>query len=371
MVSLNDLATVSANVVSLFGNIKGCQGAGCEVALVVPTPSSSSASELLSSLSTQFRIHRPFQIIDFQRGRFPGAGWLFGCRVARELARRKIKSAWVRDLQIATICAQRGISVVAEWHTIPTSRSADWLRKLLKLPTFRGLIAISNAHARLLLEHFPDLAGRIFVEHSGFDAEAERSVITGALPTAISPTNGPVIGYFGSFYPGRGIDLVIDAAARLPQFQFLLVGGSANEHKRYLSRAAGLNCKNIIFVPKVSSVEVFHYASICSLLVAPYERDCEAIDGTRTIDYASPLKVVEAMSIGKPIIASRLGAIPEIIDHYENGILFDPGDRDAFTSAIQELLSNDSLRKKLSHHARASVQQLEWSARASRILGIF
>ena len=70
-----------------------------------------------------------------------------------------------------------------------------------------------------------------------------------------------------------------------------------------------------------------------------------------------PLAVIEAMSIGLPIIASREGAIPDLISSEVNGLLFPPKNVDALTDALRRLLLDASLRNDLGQEAKKSYRQ--------------
>ena len=68
-----------------------------------------------------------------------------------------------------------------------------------------------------------------------------------------------------------------------------------------------------------------------------------------------PLVVLEAMAVGKPVIATKIGAIPEVICNGKNGILIEPNSVDLLADAITTLLQNPELRKEISTRASPSV----------------
>ncbi len=65
-----------------------------------------------------------------------------------------------------------------------------------------------------------------------------------------------------------------------------------------------------------------------------------------------PLVVIEAMQFGLPVIASRLGAIPEIINHGENGFILDPSDHEGFAKVIRELIDQKEMLHRVGMAAR-------------------
>ena len=71
---------------------------------------------------------------------------------------------------------------------------------------------------------------------------------------------------------------------------------------------------------------------------------------------AAPLVLPQAMACARPVVASNIGAIPEVVDRPgENGLLVPPGNLEALTNAMRQLLSDDSLRRRLGQAARERV----------------
>ena len=64
-----------------------------------------------------------------------------------------------------------------------------------------------------------------------------------------------------------------------------------------------------------------------------------------------PLSVIEAMSVGLPVVASDVGAMKEIIEHRKDGILVRPESVDDLVKALNELIEDDALRRNLSRNA--------------------
>jgi glycosyltransferase involved in cell wall biosynthesis len=65
--------------------------------------------------------------------------------------------------------------------------------------------------------------------------------------------------------------------------------------------------------------------------------------------------VMEWMSCGKPLVATKVGCIPEIVKDMENGYLVDPGDHEAMAQRIYELLVNKSMSKQMGDKARKHI----------------
>lgn len=72
----------------------------------------------------------------------------------------------------------------------------------------------------------------------------------------------------------------------------------------------------------------------------------------------------EAMAAGLPVIATRINAIPEIVEHEASGILIEPGDRAALAGALRQLIESAGLRRKMGERGRKIVEQ-KFDARAN------
>jgi glycosyltransferase involved in cell wall biosynthesis len=97
------------------------------------------------------------------------------------------------------------------------------------------------------------------------------------------------------------------------------------------------------------------------IAVAPYP----AIDNF----YFSPLKILEYMAAGLPIVASSIGQIPELIDHGRTGLLVEPGNISELSATVEQLCDNEILRRKLGGAARTEVEsRFTWDRAVDRIL---
>jgi len=84
--------------------------------------------------------------------------------------------------------------------------------------------------------------------------------------------------------------------------------------------------------------------------------------------FGSPTKLFEYMAMSRPVVASRLGQIADVIRDGENGILVDPGDAKALANAIVRLAENNQLREELGAMARQTViSGYTWRHNARRV----
>jgi len=105
------------------------------------------------------------------------------------------------------------------------------------------------------------------------------------------------------------------------------------------------------------------------------EQLAKLLDGTIALTVPSiwyenmPLNILEALGRGCPVVASRIGGIPEIVNHQVNGWLAEPGDCGDWTKALEQAAQADPL--KFSQQAKESVNQYNWSQHFLAIEAIY
>jgi glycosyltransferase involved in cell wall biosynthesis len=90
-----------------------------------------------------------------------------------------------------------------------------------------------------------------------------------------------------------------------------------------------------------------------------------------SLDEGLPMTLLEAMAAKRPVIASAVGAVPEVIEHGQNGLLVEPGKADDLEQAIRLLLNDPSLRRRLAENARKSVARFSSEKMARNYLDFY
>ena len=163
-----------------------------------------------------------------------------------------------------------------------------------------------------------------------------------------------IIGFIGSFYRYEGLDLLVKAFARIAAKRddavLLLVGGGEMD-KELKELGADLGLSDRLVMPgripheRVPGV----YAMIDILAYPRYPM--------RLTELVTPLKPLEAMAMGKALVASDVGGHKELIRNNETGILFKAGDLEEFTVSLDRLLEETDLRCHLEEQGRAWVRE--------------
>lgn len=215
-------------------------------------------------------------------------------------------------------------------------------------------------------------ADRITVLPNGVDAARFQPQPRDALLAAelgLAPDE-PVIGYVGSIVGYEGLDDLLRAAAVLRDGgasapRLLIVGdGAALPECRRLTAELDLE-RSTIFAGRVPHGEVGRYYSLID--IAPFPRKplpvCELV---------SPLKPLEAMALGKCVVASSVAALAEMVAPGRTGLVFEKGRIEALAASLSQALADPALRRRLGAAARTFVQaERDWPILARRLRPIY
>ncbi len=224
-----------------------------------------------------------------------------------------------------------------------------------------GYVTITAALAEDLAARFGSRE-RVAVVPDGVRIAASRA------PGRREPSGDPVVAYAGHLYAWKGVDVLLDALARVPEARGLIVGGHAAEPDlaRLRTHAGTLGIANrVTFTGLVAPARVPELLETATVLALP--NPASAIS-TR---FTSPLKLFEYMSAGRPIVASDLPAIREVLHDGVDGLLVEPGDADALARAIRRLIADPALAARLAAAALEAAPQYSWDRRAERLEAVF
>jgi len=209
-------------------------------------------------------------------------------------------------------------------------------------------------------------SGKIGLSPNGVDLSlfGEPVLRDDALAHALGLTDGPVIGFIGSFYDYEGLDDLVAAMpllrAQVPGVQLLLVGGGPMDEALRAQAAASPAAEAIRFTGRVPHGEVERYYSLIDVLAYPRKR-------SRLTDLVTPLKPLEAMAQRRIVAASDVGGHRELIADGETGTLFAADDPRACAAALARLLKGRGEWDAMRDRARAHVaQHHDWARNVRR-----
>jgi len=197
----------------------------------------------------------------------------------------------------------------------------------------------------------PDAANKVSVIPMGTAVPAQPA----ATPANRSPRT---ILFIGRLTEIKGLEVLLDAMSGLENVRLIVAGdGERREPLEELARAGNVSAQ---FVGRINADERSRLLSECEALVIPSH---QLSDGRTE---GAPVVCLEAMAAGRVVIASRVGGLAEAIVDGENGLLFEPGNHLKLKDKLLLVLSDDSLRSRLSENARRTAAAYDWTLIGSR-----
>jgi glycosyltransferase involved in cell wall biosynthesis len=244
------------------------------------------------------------------------------------------------------------------------AHAASW-RKLLRLTAREsrvwraaaGYITLTRVHQQELEDRF-GVRSNAAVIADGVRLDPARTLRPPAPPPPFTVT------YAGHLYPWKGVDVLLHALAELPDVQARIVGGQPGEtdHVRLdgLARDKGVGDR-VTFTGWLPPATVTAELARAHVLILPNT------PSHASERYTSPLKLFEYLAAGRPIVASDLAALREVLRHEDNSLLVEPGSPTALAAAVRRLMADQSLATRLATRAFDEAAYYGWETRAQRI----
>ena len=181
---------------------------------------------------------------------------------------------------------------------------------------------------------------RARVAYNGQDIARIEAAAHEPLPGGLALPLGPRIGMVGNLDWRKNPRVLVDAAVwlreRTPNLQVLLIGAfpNAEAEEKVRTQIAALHLKSCVHVTGFL-VNPFPVVRTLDVLVHPALRD------------PFPLALLEGMALARPIVASSVGGIPEMLEHDRSGLLVPADDAEALAAAVQTLLDDPARARRL------------------------
>jgi 2-deoxystreptamine N-acetyl-D-glucosaminyltransferase/2-deoxystreptamine glucosyltransferase len=157
--------------------------------------------------------------------------------------------------------------------------------------------------------------------------------------------SGPVVSCVGRLNAAKGFDRAIRAVGELQRTGepcTLAIVGDGPDRARLEALADGVD---VVFAGRQEPERVADYLAASDVVLFPTQHR-----------EAAPLVLLQAMACARPVIASRIGAVPEAIERPEQGVLVEPRDADALVRELRRLLADPALRERMGRAARERVE---------------
>lgn len=365
-VAASQVPSTTANSIQV---VKVCQGfaqLGHEVHLILPGQNGISWEELAAryGLITPFAIH---WIGTHPRWRRYDLAW----KALRQAQALQVDLVYTRLLQAGALSLYRGLPAVIELHDRITGRIGPLLfRMCLRSRVKKRWLPITRALLRVLEKDFEltFAPGDAVVSPDGVDLErflalpgpaaARQQLGLPPMPTAV---------YTGSFYAGRGMEVLFALVQANPQVSFVWVGGKPADVALWQEKLARAGLRNVVLTGFVPNTVIPTYLAAADILLMPYGRATATSSGGNTADYCSPLKMFEYMAAGRAILSSDLPVLHEVLNP-TNAAFCQPEVVPNWIQAFSALMADPERRAALARQARQDANQYSWQVRAQRAL---
>jgi glycosyltransferase involved in cell wall biosynthesis len=286
-------------------------------------------------------------------------------RIARVL--RKVEASvvvsWMTKAHLYSAPAARIAGIPAVWFQLGLPRTSDALDRIATALPTRGVICCSAAVAaaqRQLRPRHPTEVVHLGTRLDRFDPE--RLPSPAALRQELGlPPDGPLIGIFGRLQRWKGFHVLLAALpsvlSREPLAHCVLVGGEHDLEPGYLDDLLTLTDElgigeRVVFAGFQDDVP--RWMQACDVVV--HASDEEPLG----------LVVLEAMALGKPVVAGSAGGPAEVVTPGEDGLLAPYGEPEALASALLRLLGDPEFATRLGAAGRRRAQEFSTAVYARR-----
>ena len=250
---------------------------------------------------------------------------------------------------------RRPIVVTLRGDDVTVAARSGLHRRLLRLAVTRAsaVVCVAETMAQHLRAAMPDCAAKVRVVLNGVDAQFHAE-----------PPVPPLRSVFvGSLIPRKGVDLLVQAFARLgePAGLLRLVGdGPERERLEALAQTLGLRDR-VEFIGQVAPEQVSGHLAASQVFVLPSHSE------------GRPNVLLEAMAGGTAVVATRIAGVVDTLADGEQGWLCEPGDVDSLSTALGDALQRpaERLRRVAAARRRVEAEGWTWPAAAQRYADVF
>lgn len=343
--------------------MKACeslQAAGADITLLVPFRSKSEQD--VADIFEFYECKTKFKIFWQKNLLFPERYSII--KIGFKAAWSDSDIVFSRSIPAALIAAILRKKIILEIHEpLDRSRIARMLSDILvNIGSLKGVITNCEALKLHTLKRYKKLQNCCISIQNGADE------IKKMPPVRFQEPEKTHVGYVGQLYKGKGVEAIRDLAPLNPDIIFHVVGGLPEDIDYWKLQLKSV--KNVVFHGFVKPAELAAYITAFDVVIAPYQRVVYGFNGKNNLaEWTSPMKIFDYMSAGKPIIASDLPFMREVLETEKNAILCDPDDISAWSQALTRLSREKDLAERLGTTAQENfLLNYKWEKRAQSVL---
>ncbi len=289
-----------------------------------------------------------------------------GITLVGRRAFREADLVYTRNVWIAWMATAFGKRVAFD-HYRPWPDQIPPLRFLLYRLNSDRRFLVNICHSNYTRRAYLALgipARKLHCVHNGYEPQrlAEALAPDVAKRLIDVPAGTRTVVYTGRLNHKKGLDLVVDAAKRLPDVLFVLVGSAGEGAIEIAAREVA----NIRIVGWQSPESLARYIFAADILLIPPSWKPLAEFGSTVL----PLKLFLYMASGRPILAGDTPDVRELLTHGENAFLCRPDRVDDLVAGVRALTDDAGLAARLAQAAQAGSRNFTWERRAHMIAGL-
>ncbi len=340
--------------------------AGAEVELWYPRATNKIKQDLFNyyELDKIFKIKKIFSIslphLIFSPGIIYRFRYFFFLITLFFAKKDKVAIYYTRHAHVVWLLSKQNCQVILEDHNwYPKNK----IYKNIKLVKKADKIVVTT---KLIKEQFVKYnfePSRILVAPNGVDIDSFNPPfsIQQARKKLGLNQNKFIVLYSGHLYPHKGVYTLAKSAFQLDQtFEFVFIGGTDRDILKFKNFCQ--NKDNIKIIGRVNPSNIPLYLKSADILVIP-----NSAHHKLESSYSSPLKLAEYLAAGKPIIASSVPALKDVLSH-KQAEFFEPDNASDLAKKIKKLYQDKNRRQGLSHSAKQKSQQFSWQNRTQKII---
>jgi glycosyltransferase involved in cell wall biosynthesis len=233
---------------------------------------------------------------------------------------------------VAHAFARLGRRVIFESHDFGKDAKhaffLDFLKSLQSNPRLALVCTTETGTTMYLTAGAPSAS--VLTLHNGVDSNmfccAEQNVLSRLFPPLARKIR-PIVLYTGSLKTEKGAHLLVQAASRFPEFNFVIIGGTPSEIRGLTGSRS--TPSNLFLHQSVSFRSIPSILSEANILTMPYQATGEFTP------YMSSLKMFEYLASGNPIVSADLPVLRPVLKHGKNSFLYTPESLEGFGDALR------------------------------------